>query len=412
MLTNKKDPNLISIILLAFFVNGLFIFDILFPQQIKGYRAIITLGLIFPFACLELILSKKKYKPSDIFFIFTLLIETLVLLININSSYGISKVKSFIIFNFLPSLLILLIVKDDLRRIRVLVALLAFFSIFSIIRLYLLKFGFSEWVNGNAAWQMRQLGMDVIGINRNLGLGAILCYCFFLITKSPKRYLLLSVLIILLILQFFVHERGPIIATWIVLSLAWLMLYHGNNRFIIALLFIAFDITIFFILSKIDLRFSLESLINDPRIELYKLSLEAFFKSPIIGIGTGAFQMGYTNLSTRVYSHNIFLELLVENGLVGILIFLLFLCCIIAKICKLVKSRTNYFSVIIILLFVYSMINSQVSGDITNNNLLWISASLLMAYPIRLTNNELKVNPRTQLSPNNSSTFSDSNMCD
>lgn len=72
------------------------------------------------------------------------------------------------------------------------------------------------------------------------------------------------------------------------------------------------------LMSKID--------VSSSRFPLYIWALKLFTKKPIFGIGWGRFRttvIGNVTVSTELNTHNIYLQLLCETGIIGLLIFLI-----------------------------------------------------------------------------------------
>ncbi len=61
------------------------------------------------------------------------------------------------------------------------------------------------------------------------------------------------------------------------------------------------------------------------RITLLKRSFEIIGENPILGVGIGGFSTAFNNTDERLSSHNIFLEVITETGLLGLTIFLTFM---------------------------------------------------------------------------------------
>ena len=61
------------------------------------------------------------------------------------------------------------------------------------------------------------------------------------------------------------------------------------------------------------------------RVTLIKRSLEIIKENPIFGTGIGGFSMAFNKTDQRLSSHNIFLEVITETGLLGLFIFVAFL---------------------------------------------------------------------------------------
>ena len=93
----------------------------------------------------------------------------------------------------------------------------------------------------------------------------------------------------------------------------------------------------------------------DTRSELYDMAINAFYDSPIYGNGLGSvwWTVGY-------YSHNIFLDILSETGLIGFLVFSL----IAIKTIKILiaSSYNNKLSILFLIILLGSLFRGLVSG--------------------------------------------------
>ena len=115
--------------------------------------------------------------------------------------------------------------------------------------------------------------------------------------------------------------------------------------------------------------FDFETYQND-RPSLFKMALEDIDeKSLILGKGTGNFGYLITSQDVKQYPHNIFVEILYENGLLGLLFFLFLL------IKALFRNKREYFistnSYLIITVY-YFLLNAQVTGDFDVNSALFV----------------------------------------
>ncbi len=125
------------------------------------------------------------------------------------------------------------------------------------------------------------------------------------------------------------------------------------------------------------------------RLWYYSKAVELFESSPIIGWGIGSFDYYWRLHSpTFVYPHNIFLEIASETGIIGSILFCLFLFCIVYvflfqyKIYGkeiLVPELLISMSIVLISLFI-----SLFSYDINSNRLLWISLGIFIGILIRI----------------------------
>lgn len=127
------------------------------------------------------------------------------------------------------------------------------------------------------------------------------------------------------------------------------------------------------------------------RLTNYKTALEMISHSNLMGMGIGSY-LSYTGGSgDRAYPHNIFLEIVAELGVQGLLVFSLIL---MASLFIYIKSpnKKNFYSVSIIALFVFFFLNSMVSGDLNDNRFLFFSISLLYLSDVFLKESSTSVN--------------------
>ncbi|MFH1144501.1 MAG: O-antigen ligase family protein [Candidatus Eisenbacteria bacterium] len=93
------------------------------------------------------------------------------------------------------------------------------------------------------------------------------------------------------------------------------------------------------------------------------------------GAGTGSFPGLLFLRDLRLYPHNIEAELLIEQGLPGLLLFLFFLLAIVRSGRRLVAVDATH--VWILILLAMAFLNAQVSGDLSGNGALWFWSGLL-----------------------------------
>lgn len=148
-----------------------------------------------------------------------------------------------------------------------------------------------------------------------------------------KRYIvffLFSVLALVL-----TTKRGPLIFSMVSIFITYILVDKKriSDRFIKALsialtLLMAFYLLSDYIpeLSKFIARFSEDG--DSGRSVMYLLALKMFFVNPIFGQGTGAYRIQYFSSlakdSDHMYlnAHNVYLQLLAENGIIGLILFL------------------------------------------------------------------------------------------
>jgi O-antigen ligase len=117
-----------------------------------------------------------------------------------------------------------------------------------------------------------------------------------------------------------------------------------------------------------DLKFGGDEPINT-RIEALKISKELFLTHPIFGVGFGGFR-SYNDFTEVVkYPHNIFVEMAVEGGILGLLV----LCALLFVIFK-SSYRFSFYTFIFLL---FTLFLAMFSKDISNQSLLWIGLAFI-----------------------------------
>jgi len=163
----------------------------------------------------------------------------------------------------------------------------------------------------------------VIGLNSNL----------FSKTIQGKA-ICIAIIPLCLYGMFLSGVRGPLISVIIGLAFYLLIMYIRQPMIwtrmavIVVLLLMTFNVWYPYIASKVpNIRaYSPEALIQGKsvkeRLERYQGAIKLFAQRPLLGGGTNSYEQR-TKLDE--YPHNIFLEIVSENGLIGLLVFLGFL---------------------------------------------------------------------------------------
>lgn len=187
-------------------------------------------------------------------------------------------------------------------------------------------------------------------------------------TYKTKKFLFFN--IIMLALQVFgcisVGGRGGIVLLILTILMTYIAYIKRNNKKNGKTIWIiAGSILGLFIVSKLDLAqtglnrfFALfsqnQDASRDGRFELWMTALESFKNAPIFGHGIGSV---FSNVG--FYSHNMFMDVLVEFGIVGFVIFSSFFVWIVIHILKSIKDNQKLF---IFYIFVLGFTMLQFSG--------------------------------------------------
>ena len=119
------------------------------------------------------------------------------------------------------------------------------------------------------------------------------------------------------------------------------------------------------------------------RIDRVRRSVKLVTKAPF-GVGIGNWAQESNKFSDHQhedtqYSHNIFLELINESGIVVLLLFVILLITILDSSLFLLFFQENYYFVrTTFILFSYLLLNALISGDIVDNRLMFIMLSLFI----------------------------------
>lgn len=323
---------------------------------------------------------RRFYNPLS-FFSFTFVI--LLLIGNLYTSapqYGLFKT-----FIFISILLPFMLIKYFVFSFKPFL----YFSSVLLLFLFMIKFGnpISIFNNSDLFFRLHSEENNPIIISRGLSLGVIISVFVYnktdnLIVKSVK-------LIIILLLSIFIGlsgSKGPVIS--LIISLLFYVIYKVKKGKIsykkLFLLTTPTIILIIYVLSKFtfitDNRIfdtvsgqgSVDSRIG-PQIFLINDFMDNNIFNTIFGSGTGSFGYAYTGRDFSEYPHNIFLEILYENGLLGLMIFIGIICVLFYNF---FNDRIEESKIYLFIISIFFLVNAQFSGDISTNVLFFIFAYL------------------------------------
>lgn len=384
MLLHKDKPNNYPIILGLYitlnfsYVMGMVDLTILSPIYYSGMGFMVLLSLL-------VIIQRMKIYIDKIFIFMCLFSTYTILTISYSESilYAdiklVSVLKIFIIF-FVTRMLVN--TKDE-------VFIFELFKIFMIVNIFIILIysisNFSTIINSiSQGMRLRAGGINTIWLSRFV-CETILVMILLVdkkIIKSGKT-LLLALLVPLFVLAIASGSKGPLIS---LMSAYIVYMYFNNKQFKLKnkyystkkvaqfllygfiMLFLINIANIFFPNNFLSERFSMDSILDDSSgSRLYRIteSLEMLsINSLFFGHGLGSWAILYNGIDQRVYPHNIIVELLVETGILGCMLFLIpiYLC-----FKKIPKGNIAY--LIILTLLIYNLINSLFSGDLGTSNI-------------------------------------------
>lgn len=384
----KKSDLLVNVATfpVAVLLNGMLLWQFVPPELLDGSRAafVAALALIAQLV-LALYLRSKPNRPARLL-ISLMILQSLVFLFSLAigdfNSYGVWKLQGFVIFALVPSVFILWNYASRPFALRTLFTQL---FLLACVPLILVVVNPEMLAPGFLRYLLNQMGIDVIGIERCLGVGALLGF----IALSQKelgmlRKITCSVIVLgLCSLMVMIGERGPILGTLAALSYFFVVSRPSGTSFttrwrILTLSLLVLSTVV--LLPMLLPRFSVDSLASDGRWTYYSTAFNLLADNLVFGSGLGGFALDPTSGNDRSYFHNVFGEILTETGFVGLIcsvaLFLLPLAILPLHVSKMPDELRLIFRTAMSL-FVFAFINANVSGDLTTNYLLWVSFALL-----------------------------------
>jgi O-antigen ligase len=215
------------------------------------------------------------------------------------------------------------------------------------------------------AYRMEKANLDPITVGRVFGMGGLLAIMYAMLSRGWKRASFFIVATFLIFLQLIIAKRGPVFS----LGVALLFFSHRTmRRFRISTLFLGLAVLAgLTALPFWQEQFGAAAIGNDARVRILLAGVDAFLEHPFIGVGLGTF--GGT--SQIDYVHNIFAELAVETGLLGLAAFVAYLYVTLRKS----NTRTPE-TIMVATLTVYWIGAAQVSGDISANPMCFVMPML------------------------------------
>jgi len=238
----------------------------------------------------------------------------------------------------------------------------------------------------------------VIGLNNNL----------FSKTIQGKA-ICIAIIPLCLYGMFLSGVRGPLISVVIGLAFYLLIMYIRQPRMwirmatIVFLLLMTFNIWNPYIASKVpnsrlyNPREIIKGASAQQRLERYQATKRLFAQRPLFGGGTD----GYAQRTAFNYPHNIFLEIVSDNGLIGLLVFLCFLISVLryailylTKKFRISHQSEKAIGLIILVIVVTLFIEKQISCSLTTHKDLFSFLAIIVNLP------SLSSNPNVKASKN------------
>lgn len=240
----------------------------------------------------------------------------------------------------------------------------------------------------------------------HIGKGQVIGLAILLLVYAPiaNRWLRLVVMVVLIpalaIGLVSAETRGPLFSLLMVLLLSFVLssfrspvVTRKQMAFVgVALVGAVMLLSVFWFYGKEAFRFEYKTaeIINlvegdneaqgtaVERLVFYRAALQLWTQRPLLGWGVGGWSMAYWHMDERVYPHNLFLEVLVEEGLVGELALFLFLAATFRTLrAHLDKTKARFPFLLPGLVYLISI--AMFSGDLDDNRFIWFWCGLVLA---------------------------------
>ena len=310
-----------------------------------------------------------------------------------SEAYAKEKLLYLWILTFWPFLACAFIISRDFERLKRFAAALVFFSVWVAVESVL---GYTEVAV--VGQQVSALGGNYLGLGRVIGLAALvlLMYGIAIGRQRGRRWGALlafgGYLFVLLILG----GRGPLLATCLpalVPRLYGLRFRKGGRvavaRYTMPLavsLVVGGLATVYFastmVLSTLKRMTGLLTgsfgASTTIRLDMYQQALRIWGEHPFIGAGIGGWPVLAGGGDVKMYPHNIILEVLAELGLIGLSLLCLLIGVAFRQFWKNHDLRRSPWAMLVLLLFLNTFLNAMVTGDLTDNRIVFAFLGLFV----------------------------------
>lgn len=374
-----------------------FLFSLLIYRKFGGAVPIPVVAILLTTLMLSLLYVNRLYKKN--FFIAEYLVLLIIfsmfigLLYSGNSDYGLSKFLTCLLTSiglFLVRRVIIANTQSLCFFILLLILIYAIeiYQIYGPISSLLIDVG----VRFRLGWDEdgNSLQASPIAISRFICIGLIcLWYLSQKLENSGSNYkLLLSIVCILVLpvsvfLLFLSGTKSPILALLLSYALVNIRSLHRVISIRLSKIVLVFGFCIFItFLSSLDSSIQefityryldFGGAISDREMQLLRALSRIDISILLFGVGTGDFGLYVTGLAIRDYPHNIFLELLFENGLLAsVCLAIIFIYALILS-----YSATSLEIKFYCCLLIFFTITSMFSGDLISNAIIFPLATFM-----------------------------------
>jgi O-antigen ligase len=283
------------------------------------------------------------------------------------------------------------IIASDKRRLS------HFINLLVVIAFYIAIESTLEYIKGDGD-VINALNSNYLALGYTIGMGLLIstAYVFFSERSRLKKMGFLIMSLFFMFILFVLGGRGPLISVTISLTIpflyrAKLKLYNKLQIkkyfvFIVIILIVVVLISIY-LYSK-DLATATLSrilLLFEPgmgtsagtRAEYYLTAYRLWLAKPFLGYGIGSWPILIGLPDVNSYPHNILLEIMVELGLVGLILFGFILICALKGLIQSKYYKSILYSMVILMMFINAFTGAMFSGDINDNRIVFALLGLM-----------------------------------
>ena len=318
-------------------------------------------------------------------------------------SYGWQKILRFIVFNTTMFITPLIIIKNigDSKQILLWFRNSLIVIVVTMIGYILYYLAISNGIS--LLIRVSILGANPITVGSFLAIGAGMIVILINRTAHKSWILYVPILGMLIIAIIATGSRGPLFSFLLGVLLFGLFFEKVNQKQL--LLFFLFSV-IFLVIALMVLpenftgrylNYTTGDLVIQRegvkrlstiamRLQYWELSISEWLRSiktVLIGVGSGGFSSFYILRDYKFYPHNMFIEVLLELGVIGLSLLVLFWYKIARILFSIKKIESiSIISAMWIVAAIISFLGAQFSGDINGNRVVWmfVALSLISVY--------------------------------
>ena len=390
--------NRLLIILFTLFAAAMLAIGRFYDHRLEFYGVNLTIILSSIYSviliCIFLLIKKSELTFSKIlqysFFSIAILSNLVLWIFYDFNEYGLIKFLNFILITIPISI----IISERFSRKDAKTLIWVLFGIsFMLLSISLIN------ISSLAENRSGVLGGGPIILSRWLCLGAIIS---FFHPKLKKYRIILFPLFI--IVALFTGSRGPIMSILITMTLYFFLNFRKLFwRFIVLLsLLISLVFITGFHNQLLEVKTVSRVFMNvqdggggkstSGRTILFQTSIDEIIEYPL-GVGMGNFEefaneRFFLKRMSLHYSHNIFLEIFCELGFLSSFIFLIYVLVVfLSSFISIINNQKNELLQLLFYIFAFLLLNSMISGDLSDARILFIVIALLSIKEIKNVNN-------------------------